>query len=431
MSRPIIYDMLRLMLAPFSSTPRGIDRVDLGYAKYLHSDWPAPFLGLAPTPWGMRCFDRHKLSFGIAKTDQLWLETQDRDGDPVYTDIKAFLAGSSLRALHHAQPHPVLTTSREVIAFLDLMMAGPWTLGQAVRNVPQDSIYLNIGHYGLSVPLFLNWFKARPDVRKVFLLHDIIPLEVPHLVAPSTVRAHQSVMEAVITHADALIVPSEATKQSTLAELRKRNVREMPIHALGLPMNEAFTNAQTLDPALAARPYFVICGAIETRKNHKLLFNVWERLVQARGALAPALIVAGPAGFGAQEIFEDLAARTALVGHVHIAHGLSTAALRSVMASAQALLMPSFTEGFGLPPVEALTLGTPALVSHIEAHKEVTGEYGIWLDPHSEADWLQAITHLLDDEQARQNLRAKVAQFKPRSWADYMQDVRAVLEQID
>ena len=101
------------------------------------------------------------------------------------------------------------------------------------------------------------------------------------------------------------------------------------------------------------------------------------------------------------------------------------------MASAQALLMPSFTEGFGLPPVEALTLGTPALVSHIEAHKEVTGEYGIWLDPHSEADWLQAITHLLGDEQARQNLRAKVAQFKPRSWADYMQDVRAVLEQID
>jgi glycosyltransferase involved in cell wall biosynthesis len=431
MSRPIIYDMLRLMLAPFSPTPRGIDRIDFGYAKYLHSDWPAPFMGLAPTPWGMRCFDRNKLSHGIARTDQLWLETQDRETDPVYSDIKAFLSGSVRDAAHHTKPNAALSTSRELLAFIDLMLAGPWSFGLSARNVPKDSIYLNIGHYGLSVPLFLNWLKARPDVRKVFLLHDIIPLEVPHLVAPSTVRAHQSVMEAVIAHADALIVPSEATKQSTLTELRKRGVREMPIHALGLPMNEAFITPQDPDPALSARPYFVICGAIETRKNHKLLFDIWQKLVQARGAKAPALIVAGPPGFQGQEIVNDLASRDDLKGSVHLAHGLSTSALRSLMASAEGLLMPSFTEGFGLPPVEALTLGTPAIVSNIDAHKEVTGEYGLWLDPHDERSWLDTITGLLDDPQAKQALRAKIARFKPQTWASYMREVSSVLENID
>ena len=432
MTRPIAFDMVRLMLGPFSATPRGIDRIDFGYATSLYHDWPADFVGIAPMMWGMRWFGRKKLRYGIELLDSYWRETMDRDHDPAYARFKRFLADP---AHPLAQPRrrrsKAYLWGRSAIRFVRLISRGPWTFGGTTLGLPVNSIYLNVGHYGLSVPRFLAWLDKRPDIVSVFMVHDVIPLETPELVAPSTSASHHAVMEAVIRYANAIIVPSEASREATLAELQRRGAREIPIYPVTLPISDAFIAPMPADPDLKARPYFVICGAVEPRKNHMLLLQLWRELVRKRGKDAPVLVIAGSPGWSSQSILYYLEKCDALREHVYFARGLSTPALRSVMAGARALLMPSFAEGFGLPPVEALTTGTPAVLSDIAAHLEAAGEFGIFLDPTDGPAWLRQIEAMIDDNPVYLQLRAKIATFRPKTWPEYMKEVEEILLSIN
>ncbi len=430
MTRPIAYDMVRLLLGPFSSTPRGIDRIDFGFAASLFHDWPDDFVGIAPMAWGMRWFGRKKLIHGLERLDYFWRETMDRDNDAAYQRLKRFLADPAHPLAYKKPSSRMLAKVRGTVRFLDLITRGPWSFGGTTLGLPVNSIYLNVGHYGLSVPRFLSWLEKRPDIVSVFMVHDVIPLETPELVAPSTYTAHHAVMEAVIRYANALIVPSEATKVATLEELRRRGAREIPIYPVTLPINDAFITPMAPDPDLAARPYFVICGAVEPRKNHMLLLQLWRELVRKRGKDAPVLVIAGPPGFSSEPIMYYLRKCEALKDHVHLASGLSTPALRSVMAGARALLMPSFAEGFGLPPVEALTTGTPAILSDIAAHREAAGEYGIFLDPTDGPAWLRQIEAMIDDNPVYVALREKISGFKPKTWPQYMKEIEEILLSI-
>ena len=81
----------------------------------------------------------------------------------------------------------------------------------------------------------------------------------------------------------------------------------------------------------------------------------------------------------------------ALRPHVIEAGGLSTPGLRSLLAGARALLMPSFAEGFGLPVAEAIAAGTPVIASDIEAFREVGGDAIDYVDPLDGLGWLQAV----------------------------------------
>jgi glycosyltransferase involved in cell wall biosynthesis len=71
--------------------------------------------------------------------------------------------------------------------------------------------------------------------------------------------------------------------------------------------------------------------------------------------------------------------------------GLSTPALRQILSGARALLMPSFAEGFGIPIIEALAVGTPVIASDLAAHREVGATSVTYLSPIDGIGWLTAI----------------------------------------
>jgi glycosyltransferase involved in cell wall biosynthesis len=163
----------------------------------------------------------------------------------------------------------------------------------------------------------------------------------------------------------------------------------------------------------------VICGAIETRKNHVLLLEVWRRLIRERGAAAPKLLILGSPAHGGAEIQRRLAALPELRSHVTMLSGLSSPALRQIMANAEGVLMPSLAEGFGLPVIEALTVGTPVLASDLPSHREVGLDLACYLDPGQPADWVDAIVRLLDEPDFAAALRRRIASYRPMTGASY------------
>ena len=429
MARPIAYDLLRLMLGPMHETPRGIDRIDFGIASSLHTDWPEELNGVTLMPWGLRYFGRQKMAEAGDLLRTFWKERISPDDDPVYQRLRRFLMDpghvSQLSPSHSPRWIKQLRGGARLMQFMT--HRGKWELGKRVRTLPRNSLYLSIGHYGLGTPSLLSWLDDRLDIASIFMLHDVIPLEAPELVAPSSHRLHQRALETILKRGKALIAPSEAAKQAILAELRRRGAPELPIHAVSSPVDEAFMLPVQPDAALATRPYFVICGAIEARKNHLLLLDLWRDLVLHHGRSAPALVIIGAPGFGYEAVRSYIDQCEPLRGFVHVSIGLSTPALCTVMATARALLMPSFAEGFGLPPVEALTLGTPVLLSDIPAHRESADDFGVFLDPTDGPGWRHQIEAMINDTSDYMTLRARTATFRPKTWKQYMSEIQDIL----
>src|SRR5947207_10075131 len=190
MAAPIAYDTVRLLLGSLAATPRGIDRVDLRYARYFFETWPGDCVGTLPTPWGVRWYDRQRVLQGLDRLERLWLETLRSDEDHVLGRIKARLSGK-----HEPQNQTNGEDRRHVFSsgsrLLDVLSLKEFSFGgSVVRSIPKNAIYVNVGQVGLAIPRIISWLRRRPDVKSVFMLHDVIPLERPELVSSKDYRRH-------------------------------------------------------------------------------------------------------------------------------------------------------------------------------------------------------------------------------------------------
>jgi glycosyltransferase involved in cell wall biosynthesis len=194
-----------------------------------------------------------------------------------------------------------------------------------------------------------------------------------------------------------------------------------------LPVSPIFCKGAEKDYSIGSVPYFVITGSIEPRKNHLLLLNVWKELVLREASTAPKLIIVGTRRGRCSEVTDTLDRSRLLKRHVIEVAGLSTPSLHRLLGNACALLMPSFAEGFGLPIIEALALGTPVIASDLPAHREAGGDAATYLSPIDGLGWLSEIQAHVSN---RAYYQARVARCRIRTWPEYLRKLDAFLEEI-
>jgi len=424
---PVIYDTLRLLLAAGQPNPRGIDRVDLAYAQYLFGAWDGDCFGMLPTPWGVRLYGRAQVQAGLRRIADLWREGLPVGEDVRFRDVLNFLgSGNAVQGPQRSSaPRAGL---RRLSGPADVLMHTGITLGhQVASSAPPDALYINVGQLGWASGIATRWLSRRPDIRPVFLLHDVIPIDHPELVSRLGRWSHAKMLRVVDRHARGVICTTEAATRRVRATVNHRNNAPPLMRALHLPVAPAFLSPQPSAAPVAAHPYFVVCGAIEPRKNHALLIAAWDRLVRTLGTAAPRLVVAGSPGVGGGAVLRALNDAAALTSHVMVVSGLHTPALRQLVAGARAALMPSWAEGFGLPVIEALTLGTPVIASDLPAHREVGGSFATYLPPDDPNAWAAEIAGRTDDFAKRDT---RIAAYHPVDEATYFADVRAFLLEV-
>ncbi len=422
-SRPaptIVYDAVRLVLSVGSTTPRGIDRVEIDYARHLTASWPGEIYALLPTPWGLRLFDRDRFALALAYLEQSWAEHGDAGDDKVLAFILDRLEGKA------SGPQDIVKqrTLGSVGRILGLLGVTGFSIGRSLRWTEKGAIYLNIGQLGLSAWLTTPWLRRRPDMAAVFMLHDVIQLEHPGFVTRQGLKWAQVMVDIVRARATALIATTDAARRSVVAALGRSPASCL---TLPLPLAAVFTTPGAPVPALAGHNYFVCCGSVEPRKNHLLLLKVWQSLIERHGAATPKLVIVGPVVPRGAAIRDALQATQALRAHIIIASGLTSPALRNIVANARAALTPSFTEGFGLPVIEALALKTPVVLSDIAPLREAATGLGIYLAPDDEAGWCAAIERLAFDPDFALRQRHDCAQFVPMTGATYFSKVTEFL----
>lgn len=158
--------------------------------------------------------------------------------------------------------------------------------------------------------------------------------------------------------------------------------------------------------------YFLFVGTLEPRKNLPRLLRAYRRYADGSPAARP-LKIAGGRGWGGQEI-GSLVQALGLSARVEILGRVDDAALEALYRGAYALLMPSLYEGFGLPVVEALSVGVPVVVSRDSALSDVAGAAGLQVDPASEENICRALVAIDRDESLYRGLRARCAEVADR-----------------
>lgn len=392
MSRIIAYDLCRLFIGPYFATPRGIDRVDLAVAKHVFADANGPHIAILPTPLGVRAYPARTARLLLDHLQTLWREraatTTDARLHRLLDDMQSSVTTNALPPLSESG-----LSRREVVrrSFGMLRQTGVSRGQPAVKAVPADAVYVNLGQLALAVPMFFNWLAQRPDVACALMIHDTIPLDHPELVKPASVAHHARMIATAAMHADCLIFSTAFAQASVNAALAK--IRPHPISSLvrSLPVPAAFAEAGDRLPELADKQYFVVVSTIEPRKNFGLLVAVWARLVDALGWQAPHLVIVGAWGLNAEQILAPLAADPRLRARVHQVSGLSTPLLARLIAGCAALLSPSLAEGFGLPLLEGIAMGVPTIASDIPSHREIADRTTVLVGVDDRAGWEAAI----------------------------------------
>ncbi len=159
-------------------------------------------------------------------------------------------------------------------------------------------------------------------------------------------------------------------------------------------------------------------ATVEPRKNHLLLLHAWRELV-LQDPKAPRLVMVGARGWENEQVADILDRSVALRGHLLEIRDLASPDLVDLLRGARALLMPSFDEGYGLPLVEALSIGTPVVASDIPVFREVTQGRATFLSPLNGRAWREAICRLANDEAYAEANRAEAAKFEPPAWSSY------------
>ena len=247
----------------------------------------------------------------------------------------------------------------------------------------------------------------RSHQRLVVTIHDAVPWTHPETLTPHGVRWHREMGRRAVRTADAILVPTTAVGRELT-----RQLPAAPLHAVGegvapsiaVPPPDAADRARRLD--LPDR--FALCiGTLEPRKG---LDVALAALADPSWPGLPLLIV-GPTGWGDVRVPEGTEGTARWLGK------LSDHDLATVLHGATVLLAPSRDEGFGLPVLEAMAHGVPAIVSDIPALVEV-GRDGVLPVPVGDSAALaQATARLATDDALHDRMataaRARAADF---SW---------------
>jgi len=185
---------------------------------------------------------------------------------------------------------------------------------------------------------------------------------------------------------------------------------------------------EKLTPDLLGRRFVVFCSTIETRKNHQLLIQIWERLRQeVTGEILPVLVFVGSWGWGTETVRLLSERNWRLRRHLRILNDISDQALIWLYRNARFTVFPSLAEGFGLPVSESLSFGTPVVVGNCPALIEASEGLMPAYDPLDLPAWLLEIRRLVLDDEYLRCLRERAASYRGPSYDDFADAIRGVI----
>ncbi len=262
----------------------------------------------------------------------------------------------------------------------------------------------------LHVPYFAPPLWASMPVVATVL--DIIPLLLPEYRGGPAVRAYMRLVARAARRADRVIAISDDSRRGIIRQLGCTPARVSTIALAAGPQYRPIDRAQAA-AQVAARyglrePFVYYVGGLDVRKNVTTLVRAWQRLRHAGGPVA-TLVIAGRALGEDARLFPNIDALIADLGLADSIRRIDVPREDNPLLynAATAFAYPSRYEGFGMPPLEAMACGTPAVVAAASSLPEVVGDAALLAPPEDVSAWASALWRLISNAALRDDLRAR------------------------
>lgn len=271
--------------------------------------------------------------------------------------------------------------------------------------------------------------KALYGIRYIPLLYDFIPMLAPELVDYNVAPAFNNWIGSVFLHADLLTTISACTRDDAVRTVGERHrLEHTPVV---MPLDAEFGSKEEPPPpeqrqrllnrfGLTSGKFVLFVGTLEVRKNHRLVFQAWSRLLEQSGDV-PTLVCVGKQGWGFEGALLVLNSRPDLSDKILMLSGISDLELRTLYNDCQFTVYASLYEGWGLPVTESLCFGKACLTANVSSLPEAGGRFADYYEPQSVPSFVDGARRLIFDHNYRKSREALIAsEFRPRPWTDVL-----------
>ncbi|MFM6200343.1 MAG: glycosyltransferase family 4 protein [Dolichospermum sp.] len=244
------------------------------------------------------------------------------------------------------------------------------------------------------------------NIQKIMTIYDLSFIRYPEYVN-SVVKQYTKRLIKCLEWTDLIITLSESSKQDIINYLKVPS-QKVIVTPLASRYNTNFLANLNLEKEVdninydLSKPYLLFVSTIEPRKNINAIISAFNFL-KKRYKIEHQLVLIGRKGWNYEPIFTAIE-NSPWKKEIHHLDYLSNELVALFYSKAEVFLYPSHYEGFGLPVLEAMTLGTPVISSNSSSIPEVTGNAAILIDPNDYMQLAEAILEVISDSQLRENL---------------------------
>jgi glycosyltransferase involved in cell wall biosynthesis len=270
----------------------------------------------------------------------------------------------------------------------------------------------------LDVPILYPTSKGAMSglaAREASVMHDLTTLFMPETHDEGNVALHLDYLAEALASDDAVFCISQTTRAALQMAAPSATPRLRLIEQY-VEWPETFALAYRNLPPLPLPPFALVIGTIEPRKNLQLLLTALER--SDLGEFPARFVVVGRQGWQVETLLAEISPRQQerliFTGYI------SEFGKYRLLAQAELLVFPSLCEGFGIPALEAMSLGKPVLASRGGSLPEVVADAGVYFDPLSTVEFSAALREIADPRRnAELGRRAllRAAEFTPQRMA--------------
>ena len=243
------------------------------------------------------------------------------------------------------------------------------------------------------------------QAKSLVTLHDAIFVRYPKLYSTTYRLLFTAKNKYACKVADKIICISEQTKQDAISFF---GADEKKIEVVYQGCDAIYRKPISDDQKKLVRSkynvpndYILNVGAIEERKNTKLIIEALHRTKNE----IPLVIVGKPTNYVNE--LRELIEKHNMLHQVSILNNVTTEDLPALYSMAKAFIFPSIFEGFGIPILEALTIGTPVITSSGSCFEETAGEFSLYADPSNADELGEKIEQVLNDNDLRDTMITK------------------------
>lgn len=245
--------------------------------------------------------------------------------------------------------------------------------------------------------------------KKIVTIHDLIPYVMPETVGRGYLSKFLKEIPKVMELSDAIITVSEWSKKDILKffPIDESKVYVTPLAAdkKYKPLDKESCKFELKNKYNITKPFILYVGGFSPRKNVKALLIAFSQVFSKLSKEHELVIVGANKDDGSY--LSKLSSSLDVSSNIIFTGFIPEEDLPILYNGCDVFVYPSLYEGFGLPPLEAMSCGTPVITSNVSSIPEVVGDGGILIDPFSTVSLMDSLEMILNDDNKKQELKEK------------------------